>query len=679
MPRFETPTVRTKLRFSKLEGSGFSARIALGYGNRSQAEQRRTSGCAPTGRRFPLHTAMLLILSCGLFSALSGCGGNVVVTRDTGTLVASPSTVAFGNVTLGKTANGTVTFTSGDSGPVQITQLSVSGQGFALSGQAVLPITVPAGGTFDLDVQFSPVAAGTAAGQIIVASTSSTNGTVVVALSGTGTSAATTATLSALSCVSASITGSGTDSCTVALSTAAGSGGMTVNLSSNNSAVTLPASVTVAAGATSAAFTATVSAATSDQTVTLEASAGSVSETFVLQVNAAVPALTFSTTSVAFGNVVVNTPTAQSVVFSSSGTAPVTISSATLTGTGFTISGVSFPSTLAPGQTAKLNVQFDPAAAGTATGQLTISSNSSANGLEAIALSGTGTAASGTAALKALSCASGSIAGSGTDACTVTLNTAAPAGGFSVSLSSNDTAVTVPASVTVTAGATSATYTATVSAVATAQSVKLEASAGSASEIFSLQLNVSAPSLSINATSIGFGNVALNTPAAQTVILSSTGTASVTVNSAVVVGVGFTLSGPTFPETLAPGQTATLNVQFDPTVLGAAAGTLTNTSTSSTNGTSVIALTGTGTAASYAVDLSWDAPTDSTDPVAGYNIYRSPSGSSKYALLNSSVDTLTTYVDSTVQNGDSYDYIVESVDASGVESLPTNPVLVTIP
>ena len=194
-----------------------------------------------------------------------------------------------------------------------------------------------------------------------------------------------------------------------------------------------------------------------------------------------------------------------------------------------------------------------------------------------------------------------------------------------------------------------------------------------------LTVNQGTSTLSIDATSVGFGNVALNQPATQTLTLSSTGTSSVTVNSAVLVGAGFTLSGTALPTTLAPGQTATAGVQFDPTVVGAASGTLTISSTSSSNPTATIAITGTGTAVSYAVDLSWDAPVDSTDPVAGYNIYRSPGGSSTYQLLNSSVEALTAYVDSTVQNGTSYDYIVESVDSSGVESVPTSPVALTIP
>jgi hypothetical protein len=82
---------------------------------------------------------------------------------------------------------------------------------------------------------------------------------------------------------------------------------------------------------------------------------------------------------------------------------------------------------------------------------------------------------------------------------------------------------------------------------------------------------------------------------------------------------------------------------------------------------------------SYAVDVSWDAPSSSTDPVAGYNIYRSQSGTSTYQLINSSVDAQTTYTDTTVQAGQKYDYFVESVDSSGNTSAPSSPVAVTIP
>ena len=74
----------------------------------------------------------------------------------------------------------------------------------------------------------------------------------------------------------------------------------------------------------------------------------------------------------------------------------MTINSATLTGTGFTMSGATFPVTLNPTQSVTLNVQFDPTAAGAVTGQLTIQSNSSTNGTAVIGLSGTGTAVAGT-------------------------------------------------------------------------------------------------------------------------------------------------------------------------------------------------------------------------------------------------------------------------------------------
>ncbi len=134
--------------------------------------------------------------------------------------------------------------------------------------------------------------------------------------------------------------------------------------------------------------------------------------------------------------------------------------------------------------------------------------------------------------------------------------------------------------------------------------------------------------------------------------------------------------------TLNPGLAVTLEVQFDPAASGAAAGQLTIQSNSSTNATSVVSLTGTGenpASAPHQVDLNWSAPSSSPVPIVGYNIYRSTGSSSAYQLLNSSVDTQTTYVDNAVQSGLTYDYIVESVDSSGVESVSSNEAAATIP
>jgi fibronectin type 3 domain-containing protein len=130
--------------------------------------------------------------------------------------------------------------------------------------------------------------------------------------------------------------------------------------------------------------------------------------------------------------------------------------------------------------------------------------------------------------------------------------------------------------------------------------------------------------------------------------------------------------------TLTPKQTLTLQVQFKPAAAGAATGQITISSNSSSGGTTVVTLSGTGTAVAHEVDLSWNPPSSSPDPVVGYNIYRSL-GSGSFQLMNTSRDTQTTYVDNIVVSGTTYNYIVKSVDSSGVESIASNEIAVTIP
>jgi hypothetical protein len=250
-----------------------------------------------------------------------------------------------------------------------------------------------------------------------------------------------------------------------------------------------------------------------------------------------------------------------------------------------------------------------------------------------------------------------------------------------VSLSSNDTSVTVPTSVTVAAGATSASFTATVSAVSTAGTATLTATSGGGTKTYAISLGAAVPTLTLQSTSVPFGDVTDGSPSYQSVTLTSSGTAALTVSAGAVSGAGYTISGVSFPSTLNPGQTATLEIEFDPTTPGVSDGSVTLTSNSSAGTTSTISLSGTGVApsSSYEVNLTWDPPTDSTDPVAGYNIYRAVSGSSTYELLNSSLDMTTTYIDTTVQNSTSYIYYVESVDDEGNQSAPSNDFAVSVP
>jgi hypothetical protein len=261
------------------------------------------------------------------------------------------------------------------------------------------------------------------------------------------------AELSLLSCISGIITGAGTDTCTLSLTAVAPSGGLTVNLTSSNSPVTVPSTVTIPAGAASAEFTATVSSVATTQTVTITASVGSMFTSFTMQLNATILALSINPTSVAFGNVVVNTPTMQQLSVTSSGTAPVTINGITLTGAGFTLSGPALPITLTPNQSTTIDITFDPTAASAATGQLTISSNASTGSTAAIPLSGTSQWA------MTMTLSSSTISTGATQTGTITLGQAS-ASSTIISLASSAPAfiAVAPSTLTVPAGQTSATF-----------------------------------------------------------------------------------------------------------------------------------------------------------------------------------------------------------------------------
>jgi hypothetical protein len=98
-------------------------------------------------------------------------------------------------------------------------------------------------------------------------------------------------------------------------------------------------------------------------------------------------------TFVGFGNVTVGVTNTQTVTVSNSGSSSLTLSQANLSGAGFSITGLTLPLSLNPGQKTNFNVAFDPTGASSFTGSVSLVSNAP-DSPTAIPLSGSGVSAS---------------------------------------------------------------------------------------------------------------------------------------------------------------------------------------------------------------------------------------------------------------------------------------------
>ncbi len=98
-----------------------------------------------------------------------------------------------------------------------------------------------------------------------------------------------------------------------------------------------------------------------------------------------------SPSKLAFGNVQNSKSSNLPETLTNTGGSAVTISAATITGTGFSVSGLSLPTTLSPNESVTFTVTFAPASTGSTSGTLAVLSTATNSTLK-IALSGTETA-----------------------------------------------------------------------------------------------------------------------------------------------------------------------------------------------------------------------------------------------------------------------------------------------
>jgi len=218
-------------------------------------------------------------------------------------------------------------------------------------------------------------------------------------------------------------------------------------------------------------------------------------------------------------------------------------------------------------------------------------------------------------------------------------------------------------------GATSSSYTtpATTTSESGAEfSVVVSNSAGRAtSSAAVLTVNAAVSNLSSSATTLAFGSVNVSSASTQSVTLTNAGSASVTISNVLVAGAGFSATGVSSGLILSGGQSAALSVTFDPAAGGGVTGSITVTSNAA-NSPMVIALSGTGVApTSYSILLSWTA---STSSVTGYNVYSGTVSGGPYTKVTPTPVTSTDYTDSSVQAGNTYYFVVTSVNSENQES-----------
>ena len=229
-------------------------------------------------------------------------------------------------------------------------------------------------------------------------------------------------------------------------------------------------------------------------------------------------------------------------------------------------------------------------------------------------------------------------------------------------------------------GATSSSYTTptTTTSQSGAQfTVVVKNSAGSAtSNAAVLTVDAAASTLNSSAASLAFGSVNVSSSNTQSVTLTNAGSSSVTISNVTVAGAGFGASGVSSGLILSSGQSAALSATFDPASGGSATGSITVTS-NATNSPMVIALSGTGVApTTYSVLLNWAA---SASSVTGYNVYSSTVSGGPYAKLTPAPVGATDYTDDSVQQGNTYYYVVTAVNSQNQESAYSTQVSANVP
>jgi hypothetical protein len=553
--------------------------------------------------------------------ALSGTGVAPIVTL-------GGNSIAFGNQIVGtSSAVQAVSLSNTGTATLIISSVAIAGVNSGDFSQTnTCGASVNAGANCSISVTFKPTATGSRAASVTITDNAS-GSPQSVSLTGTGVApvvsfgGTTTLTYSGqpvgTTSAAQSVTLTNTGNAALAITSIAITGANSGDFAETNTCPVSP--TTLAAGANcniSVTFDPTaIGARTASLAITDDASGSPQSISLTGTGTPAAPVVGLSATSLTFsGQLVGTTSAAQSFTLTNTGNAALTITSIAVAGANSgdfaqTNTCPASPATLAAGSNCAISVTFKPTATGGRSALVTITDNAGSSP-QSVSLTGTGTAPivslGGGTSLNfgnepvGSTSAAQTITLSNTGTGPLTITSIAVTGTNSGDFAETNTCPASNSTLATGANCTiSITFKPTTIGSRTG-SVSITDNAAGSPQSVSLTGTGVEPAVTLAPVSLTFtGQLITTTSAAQSVTLTNSGTAALTISSIAITGANSgdfaeTNTCPASTANLAVGAKCTINVTFTPTATGNRAASVTITDNAIGSPQSV-SLTGTGT------------------------------------------------------------------------------------
>ena len=536
-----------------------------------------------------------------------------------GALSVAPTTLAFGNqVVNSASAAQVLTLSNTGTGPLNINSITITGANpgdfsrtTTCGTTLAAPVAPATSTTCTISVTFKPTVTGARAASVTISSNDVTNPTLTVTMTGTGVTpvagvAPATLTFAsqqvATTSAAQAVTLSNTGTAPLAITSIGFTGTNPGDFAQTNTC-----GASLAAGANCAinvTFTPTAAGARAASLSIVSNDPVRPTITVAVTGTATAPTAGVAPTALTFGSQMINTPSAaQAITLSNTGTAALTINGIAIAGLnpGDFAQTNTCGASLAAGANCAINVTFTPTTIGAKAANVSITSNDPVNPTLTVTLAGTGVVPTAGVAPTLLTFGT-QIVGTASAGQMVTLSNTGTA---TLTVSNVAITGTNPADFAQLNGCTTGVAAGTTcSAFVTFQPTA--GGARSASLVFTtndpahptltVALGGTGSAVRVSPTALAFGNQLINSNSAnQAVTFTNLGNTTLTgVAISITPGSGFSIASNNCGASRPAGSTCTINVRFRPTVVGAAAGTLT-VSSSDPAGPQTVQLSGTGT------------------------------------------------------------------------------------